>query len=104
MVAAAKKNMGKMPCPHCSDPVAVMQAPTGTLSYKCQHADCEATGFASAHTAAARKWLAALGAPKSEPTEPAKPAQAAPAQPVPAPAPPAPAAKAPRPAFSLESL
>ncbi len=61
MVAAAKKNLGKIPCPDCKEPVALMQADkTGTLSYKCQDAECECTGFAQAHTAAARRWLASL--------------------------------------------
>jgi hypothetical protein len=61
MVAAAKKNMGKIPCPDCKQPVALMQAEkTGTLSYKCQEADCECTGFAQYHTAAARRWLGNL--------------------------------------------
>jgi len=70
MVAKAKTNLGKIPCPTCREPVALMRADSGTLSYKCQEAECEATGFAQAHTAAARKWLAAL---------PAKPAAAPPA-------------------------
>ncbi len=65
-MATAKKNLGKMPCPHCGDPVAVMQALTGTLSYKCQDADCESSGYAPAHTGAARKWLAAVPAPALE--------------------------------------
>jgi len=60
MAAKPKTNLGKMPCPGCAQPVAVMKAETGTLSFKCQEADCEQTGFAQAHTAAARKWLAAL--------------------------------------------
>lgn len=105
MAAKPKANLGKMPCPDCRQPVAVMRAESGTLSYKCQEADCEATGFAQAHTAAARKWLAAL---------PAKPGAA------PAPAakqpltlePKAPASKAPEPdkqpptkgGFSLDGL
>jgi hypothetical protein len=76
MVAAPKKNLGKMPCPDCRQPVAVMEAASGTLSYKCQEADCEATGFAQAHTAAARRWLAALGTRQAPPAAPAKPAAA----------------------------
>lgn len=87
MVAAPKKNLGKMPCPDCRQPVAVMQAASGTLSYKCQEADCEATGFAQAHTAAARRWQTALGtrqAPASEPPKPAAaPVPKADAKPVP---------------------
>jgi hypothetical protein len=76
MVAAPKKNLGKMPCPDCRQPVAVMEAASGTLSYKCQEADCEATGFAQAHTAAARRWLAALGTGKAPAGAPPKPAAA----------------------------
>jgi len=93
-MAAAKKNLGKMPCPHCGDPVAVMQAETGTLSYKCQDADCESSGFAPGHTGAARKWLAALG----------KPGATAQTAPVVAPVIAEPEKKAPRAAFSLGSL
>lgn len=74
MAAAPKKNLGKMPCPDCRQPVAVMQAESGTLSYKCQEADCEATGFAQAHTAAARRWQAALGTRQAPAPAPAKPA------------------------------
>ena len=59
-MATAKKNLGKIPCPACGDPVAVYQAETGTLSYKCQHPDCESSGYAPQHTGAARKWLAQL--------------------------------------------
>jgi len=76
MAAKPKQNLGKMPCPDCRQPVAVMKADSGTLSYKCQEADCEATGFAQAHTAAARRWLDALGtrqAPAAEPPKPAAP-------------------------------
>lgn len=76
MVAAPKTNLGKMPCPDCGQPVAVKQAASGTLSYACQEADCEATGFAQAHTAAARRWQAALGTRQAPPTEPPKPAAA----------------------------
>lgn len=79
MAAKPKKNLGKMPCPDCRQPVAVMQADSGTLSYKCQEADCEATGFAQAHTKAAARWLAALGTRQAPAAEPAKPA----AQPAP---------------------
>ncbi|OEZ93486.1 hypothetical protein JAB8_06020 [Janthinobacterium sp. HH106] len=80
-MATAKKNLGKMPCPDCGDPVAVMQSEPGTLSYKCQHADCESSGFAQAHTGAARRWLAklpkpALGEPpKAEVKPPVKEAE-----------------------------
>jgi ssDNA-binding Zn-finger/Zn-ribbon topoisomerase 1 len=62
--AKPKKNLGKMPCPGCGDAVAVMQSETGMLSYKCQNAECETSGFAPAHTGAAKKWRAAL--PKNE--------------------------------------
>lgn len=75
MAAAPKTNLGKMPCPNCRHPVALMKANTGTLSYKCQEAECEATGFAQAHTAASRKWLAALPA-KPDPAAPAPAAKA----------------------------
>jgi hypothetical protein len=97
MVAAAKMNLGKMACPCCGEPVAVMKAPaTGTLSLKCQEADCEASLFAQAHTAAARKWLAKLPAPRAD-AEPAKAPPPAPAK-APAPAPAKAPAKAPAPA------
>ena len=110
MVAAAKTNLGKMPCPHCTGPVAVMEAATGTLSYRCQEADCEATGFAAAHTAAARKWRTALPA-RTVPVVPieaiAKPIKTTPAAIAKAPAVPvvqtAPKV-APRSAFSLGAL
>lgn len=110
MVAAAKKNLGKMPCPHCAGPVAVMEAGTGTLSYKCQEADCEATGFAAAHTAAARKWRAVLpaAAPAAAPVAAiAKPIKQAPVTAPKVPAvevPPVPAKTPPRTAFSLGAL
>ena len=61
-MATAKTNLGKMPCPACGDPVAVMRADTGTLSYKCQDAGCEMSAFAQVHTGAARRWLAKLPA------------------------------------------
>lgn len=93
-MAAAKKNLGKMPCPHCGDPVAVMQAETGTLSYKCQDADCESSGFAAGHTGAARKWLAST----------ARPAAKAPAAPVVDTAITTPEKKAEKPAFSMGNL
>lgn len=87
MVAAPKTNLGKMPCPGCGQPVAVKKAASGTLSYVCQEADCEQSGFAPAHTAAARRWLGALGnrqAPASEPQKPAAaPVPKADAKPVP---------------------
>lgn len=70
MAAKPKANLGKMPCPDCRQPVALMKAETGTLSYKCQEADCEATGFAQAHTAASRKWIAAV-TPKPQAAAPA---------------------------------
>jgi hypothetical protein len=97
MVAAAKTNLGKIACPCCHQPVALKKSATGKLSYNCQEADCEATGFADQHTAAARKWMAAL---------PSRPADQAPA---PTPAPkkqdtPPPPPKPARAAFSLEGL
>lgn len=66
MVTAKKENLGKMPCPCCGEPVAVKKAMTGTLSYQCQDADCETSGYAGAHTAAARKWLGKIG-PRAAP-------------------------------------
>ena len=86
-MATAKKNLGKMPCPGCGDPTAVFQAKTGTLSYKCQHADCESSGYAAKHTGAAKKWLSQLPAqpieqppkatpPKAEKVPPAVPSKA----------------------------
>lgn len=61
MATAPKRNLGKMPCPHCGGAVAVYQSVPGTLSYKCQEAECEASAFAAPHTGAGKKWLAALG-------------------------------------------
>jgi hypothetical protein len=72
-MATAKKNLGKMPCPCCGDPVAVHQAETGTLSFKCQDATCETSGFAAAHTGAAKKWLSLLPKTASEPAPAAAP-------------------------------
>lgn len=70
MVAAAKVNHGKMPCPVCKQPVALKESTaTGTLSFDCQEADCEATGFAKKHTAAARRWLASVPRRSQEPTK-----------------------------------
>jgi ssDNA-binding Zn-finger/Zn-ribbon topoisomerase 1 len=69
MAAAPKENMGKMPCPCCGDPVALKKSATGKLSYQCQDAECESTGFADQHSGAARKWLAALTPAKQEPTK-----------------------------------
>jgi ribosomal protein L37AE/L43A len=98
MVAAVAKNLGKMPCPHCSEPVAVKQTASGILKWDCQDADCEATGFARAHTAAAAKILAALGTKPAPPKAPT---------PEPEPVPPKAPAPAPKPArvpFSLGGL
>ncbi|NIA56188.1 hypothetical protein HAV22_21380 [Massilia sp. TW-1] len=88
MVAAAKINHGKMACPACGEPVALKESTaTGTLSWDCQDADCEATGFAKKHTAAARKWLASV--PKRTPaaTQPAGAGEQPSAPPKPAPKP-----------------
>jgi ssDNA-binding Zn-finger/Zn-ribbon topoisomerase 1 len=92
MAAAPKKNLGKIACPCCGEPVALKESATGKLSYACQEAECEVTGFADKHSAAARKWLAKL---------PARPADAAPApaakpaaKPAVTPPPPKPAASA----------
>lgn len=88
MVAAAAKNLGKIKCPCCGEQTALKQTASGILKWECQDADCEATGFARPHTAAARKLLEIVG------TKPA-PAMPAPAA-IPAPKP-APAAKKPDP-------
>ena len=97
-MAAAKQNLGKIPCPACGDPVAVHRAETGTLSIKCQHSDCELSAFAQKHTGRARAWLAAL--PQREP-EPAPSAAPAPVVvPTAKPAPKAP----PKAAFTLGGL
>lgn len=78
MVAAAAKNLGKIPCPCCTEPVALKQTASGILKWECQDAECEASGFARPHTAAARKLLEKVGT-KSAPAEPApKPVPAAP--------------------------
>ncbi len=111
MVAAAKTNLGKIPCPCCGDPVALKRSATGKLSYACQDAECESTGFADQHSGAARKWLAKLPvvpAPIIPPTMAAqnKPASAPkppPATPKPEKAPdaPPPPKKAPASPFNL---
>jgi hypothetical protein len=67
------------------------------LSYACQEADCEATGFADQHSAAARKWLSQLPAKPADPAPAAKPAQAPKKDDTPTP-------KPARPAFSLGGL
>lgn len=108
MAAAPKTNLGKIPCPVCGDAVALKKSATGKLSYACQHADCEATGFADQSSGAARKWLAKL--PAATPTPPAptpapiKTTPAAKTPTAPAPTPAAPPPKPPRPAFSLDGL
>lgn len=94
MAAAPKQNLGKIPCPCCRQPVALKKSATGKLSFQCQEADCEATGFADQHTAAARKWIAALGECQQTASEPPKPT---PAQPPKAPASSAPPAPDPQP-------
>lgn len=99
MVTAKKENLGKMPCPCCGEPVAVKKAMTGTLSYQCQDADCETSGYAGAHTAAARKWLAKIG---TRAAAPPAPISAPPASTEPEPI--KPAAKPARQPFSLGNL
>ncbi|MGZ3319671.1 MAG: hypothetical protein ACXU9C_01680 [Xanthobacteraceae bacterium] len=80
MVAAAKVNHGKMPCPDCGEPVALKESTaTGTLSWDCQDADCEATGFAKKHTAAARRWLSKVQKRTPEASKPAGAADTTPA-------------------------
>lgn len=98
MVAAAATNLGKIPCPCCKEPVALKRTASGILKYDCQEADCEASGFARAHTARARAWLDQVG------TKAAAPAPAAPATPAALPVPPKPAAKPARSAFDMGSL
>jgi ssDNA-binding Zn-finger/Zn-ribbon topoisomerase 1 len=61
MSATPRQNLGKIPCPSCGDGVALYKTATGKLSYTCQNPDCECTGYASAHTGSAKKWLAMLG-------------------------------------------
>lgn len=106
MAAAPKENLGKIPCPCCGDPVALKKSATGKLSYQCQDADCESTGFADVSSGAARKWLAALSpATKQEPKpEPIKTPPAPAKPPAPVPVPPTPQKTAPRPAFDLGAL
>lgn len=79
MAAAPKENLGKMPCPNCGDSVALKKSVTGKLSYACQDADCESTGFADQSSGAARKWLAAVIKPAQAAPEAAKPANPVPA-------------------------
>lgn len=81
MATRPKNNLGKMPCPECGEPVAVRESrETGTLSFQCQDADCEASGYAQAHTGVYRRWKAKITPPKGA-------TQAAPQEPAPAPAP-----------------
>ncbi len=86
MAAAPKENLGKIPCPCCAQPVALKRSATGKLSYACQEADCEATGFADQSSAAARKWMAALPQKAQGAPEPARHAAPAP-KPAPEPEP-----------------
>lgn len=106
MAAAPKENLGKIPCPCCGDPVALKKSATGKLSYQCQDAACESTGFADVSSGAARKWLAALS-PADKPAakqEPTKPTPAPVKAPVPVPVVPAAPKAPPRPAFDLGAL
>jgi hypothetical protein len=79
-MAIAKTNLGKIPCPACGDAVAIYQSGTGKLSYTCQHAECESTGYAAEHTGAAKKWISLLPkkplsqAPKAVASKAAEPA------------------------------
>jgi septal ring-binding cell division protein DamX len=105
MVAAAAKNLGKIKCPCCGEPVALKQTVSGILKWDCQDAECEANGFARPHTAAARKLLE-LVSPKPAPAAAAPAAPAPTAKPAPASAvkpAPTPAAKPATP-FSLLGL
>lgn len=101
MAAAPKENLGKIPCPCCGDPVALKKSATGKLSYACQDAGCESTGFADQSSGAARKWLASL-ITKPVP-DGAKPTPAAPKG-APARVEPPPPKAAQKPAFSIEGL
>jgi len=97
MATRPKDNLGKMACPCCGEPVSVKKSrETGTLTYACQDADCEATGYASAHTAAARRWLANITPPKGA-------TQAPPKEPEPAPKPQAAPGAAKKPATKVEA-
>lgn len=58
MAAAPKDNLGRFPCPCCGEPVALKRSATMKLSFVCDDADCEMSGYANPHTGAARKWLA----------------------------------------------
>jgi hypothetical protein len=98
MVAAAAKNLGKIKCPCCGEPVALKQTVSGILKWDCQDADCEANGFARPHTAAARKLLELVGTKTAPAADPAPKPAAKPEQ-----APPKPAAKPARP-FDLLGL
>jgi hypothetical protein len=99
MVTAKKENLGKMPCECCGEPVAVKKAIlTGTLSYQCQDADCEKSGYAPGHTGAARKWLTLIVKRADQPAPISAPP--APAEPEPI----KPAAKPARQPFSLGNL
>ena len=118
MAAAPKDNLGRFPCPCCGEPVALKRSATMKLSYVCDDADCEMSGYANPNTGAARKWLGQVvkrGAcadpapvasrPAAKPdANPAKPAQEAPkaADPVPTTNPPN--KTPPRPAFDLGAL
>jgi predicted RNA-binding Zn-ribbon protein involved in translation (DUF1610 family) len=75
-MAAIKENLGKIPCPACGDLVAVYRSATSKLSYTCQHADCESTGYANPGTGAAKKWLSLLpkAVASNAPDKPEKPA------------------------------
>lgn len=99
MVAAAAKNLGKIPCPCCAEPVALKQTASGILKYECQDADCEASGFARPHTARARAWLELVGQKAAAPS-PAAPSPA----PTPAPAPPPAPVKKPAKPFDMLGL
>lgn len=114
MAAAPKENLGKMPCPCCGEPVALKRSATQKLSFVCDDADCEQSGYANPNTGAARKWLSLVSkrATGTDPLplvttpapKPIKPPQAAPkgeGAPIPAPAPPK---LAPRAGFDLAGL
>jgi predicted RNA-binding Zn-ribbon protein involved in translation (DUF1610 family) len=116
MAAAPKENLGRFPCPCCGEPVALKRSGTMKLSFVCEDADCEMSGYANPHTGAARKWLSqvvkraacadpapAASRPASKP-EATKPAQEAPKPANPAPTPNPPEQTPPRRGFDLAEL
>ena len=115
MAAAPRENLGRFPCPNCREPVALKRSATLKLSFVCDDADCEISGYANPNTGAARAWLAKVSKksagsdplPLVVPQPAPKPIKPAPVpQTTPAPVQPqAEATKtAPRPVFGLADL